>query len=251
MKDIKIPSSKGNIEATVHPAKSKKLAILCPGFLDSKDYTGLRELAKRLNEEDYSVVRFNPIGVWGSGGTIKDYNTTEYLKNIRTVLEYMLEENDYKYILIGGHSRGGQMSLLYASQDSRINLALGIMPSTGPYTGERRENWENNGYIGTRDLPFEREKTIEYDVPFSHLLDHNKYNIMEDIKKIKIPILIIAGEADEIIPIEKIKGLYNNANQPKTFIPIPNIGHDYRLNDEEVATVNQKIIEKLKETPDF
>ncbi len=245
MKNIKIPSDKGNLDTTIHEAETDKLAILCPGFLDSKDYTGLRELACRLNECGYAVVRFDPIGVWGSAGDIADYNITQYLKDIKVALEYMLEKNNYTEILLGGHSRGGQMSLLYAARDSRITSVLAIMPSAGPTKGIKRAKWEKIDYVGKRDLPFDREKIIEFKVPFKHVIDRDQYDVLSDIKKIKVPIIIIAGEIDEIVPAAEVKELFDNANQPKTFISLPNIGHDYRLNDNEVTLVNQKILEKL------
>ncbi len=246
MKDIKIPSTKGNLDATIHEAETNKLAIICPGFLDSKDYTGLLELAKRLNERGYLVVRFDPTGVWESDGDISDYTITQYLKDIENVLKYMLQQKDYKHILLGGHSRGGQMSILYAARDPRISSVIGIMPSAGPIKGKKREDWKKTGYFGKRDLPFDREKIIEFNVPFNHVLDRDQYDAFGDIKKIKVPIILVAGELDELVPPEEVKKLYANANQPKKFIPIPKIGHDYRFNDDEVELVNKKILEKLK-----
>ncbi len=70
-----IKGTKGDLSVAIHnpETKTKKLAILCPGFLDSKDYAGLTELANRLTEHGYTSVRFDPTGVWESGGNITDY----------------------------------------------------------------------------------------------------------------------------------------------------------------------------------
>src|SRR5882762_8268011 len=144
MQDIKIPNQNGQkIAAVVHsPEKqSDKLAILCPGFLDSKDYWGLVELAKRLAERGYTVVRFDPAGTWDSEGDISEYTNTQYLEDVRCVLEYMLKTTDFKHILLGGHSRGGQISVLYAARDPRISSVLCIMGSSGSVTGSRRDEW--------------------------------------------------------------------------------------------------------------
>src|SRR3989344_8435825 len=117
MEKLKIPNPKGqNIAAVIHQPETAmgKLAILCPGFLDTKDYAHLVELAKSLANEGYTVVRFDPIGTWESGGDISDYTTSEYLEDIKTVIEYMLHEGNYKHILLGGHSRGAMVSIIYA-----------------------------------------------------------------------------------------------------------------------------------------
>jgi pimeloyl-ACP methyl ester carboxylesterase len=244
----KIPSTKGNLATAIHYSKNKtdKLAILCPGYLDSKDYKGLVGLAETLEEQGYTVVRFDPTGIWESEGDISDYTTSQYLEDIKNVLDHMLSQADYRQILLGGHSRGGQISILYAARDSRISIVLGIMPSSGPIQGPHREEWERAGVsISQRDLPNDKDKTREFRVPFNHVLDRDQYDAVCDVKKIKVPIIFIAGEWDNLVPSDKVKKIFDSANEPKKFLIIPKIGHDYRYNDSEVKTVNKKILELL------
>lgn len=245
---VKIPSTKGNLAAAIHYPKEEtgKLAILCPGYLDSKDYKHLVGLAEVLREQRYTVVRFEPTGTWESEGDISDYTTSQYLKDIKNVLEYMLGKASYKYILLGGHSRGGQVSILYAARDSRISIVLGIMPSSGPIKGQRREEWEKAGIsISQRDLPDDRNKNKEFRVPFHHVLDRDQYDAVGDARKIKAPMILIAGELDDLVPPDDVKEILDNANEPKKFLIIQNIGHDYRHDDSEVKIVNEKILEQL------
>src|SRR3989338_5134444 len=125
MEKVTIKNSLGkNISAIVTSPETKtdRLAILCPGYLDSKDYAHLVELAKTLVTKGYTTVRFDPTGTWESEGDISDYTTTQYLVDIKSVLEYMLREHNFKHVLLGGHSRGGQVAILYAARDARISL---------------------------------------------------------------------------------------------------------------------------------
>ncbi|MHB8870875.1 MAG: alpha/beta hydrolase [Candidatus Doudnabacteria bacterium] len=248
MQQIKIPSGKNKLSAVINDPNEKtdKLAILCPGFLDSKDYNGLLLLARDLANLGYTVVRFNPTGTWDSEGSIEKYTTTQYLKDIQNVLEYMLKESEYKHILLGGHSRGGQISLLYAARDSRISEIIAIMPSS-PYTftKEIRENWGKDGVrLVKRDIP-EGNGTKDFHVPFSHALDRDQYNVIEDIKKLHIPIIFIAGELDHLVKPEHVKNIFEIANNPKKFILLKNIGHDYRHNISQVEEVNKQILKEL------
>jgi len=243
-----IPSSKGNLAVAIQCPKklTNRLAILCPGYLDSKDYKHLVGLSEELSQKGYTVVRFEPTGTWESEGEISDYTTTQYLEDIKNVLEYMLKENTYTYILLGGHSRGGQVSLLYAARDSRISFVLGIMPSSGPMVGRRREEWKETGVsVSQRDLPDNRQEKKEFHVPFSHVEDRDKYDVVGDVKNIHVPVVFIAGELDDLVLPEDVKEIFNNANEPKKFITIVGIGHDYRHNDDEVKMVDEKIIENL------
>ena len=246
---IKISSTKANLAVAIHYPKTKtdKLAILCPGYLDSKDYKHLVSLAEALSKQGYAVARFDPTGTWESKGDISDYTNSQYLEDIKSVLEYMLHQASYKRILLGGHSRGGQVSILYAARDLRISVVLGIMPSSGPITGKRREEWERAGArIDQRNLPNDKDKKMEFHVPFQHVLDRDQYDVIGDVKKIKAPIILIAGELDKAVPVSDVKEIFDNANEPKKFLIIQNIGHDYRHNDKEIEIVNEKILELLK-----
>ena len=244
----RIPTKQGEIAAVINHAKgsSNKLAILCSGFLDSKDYKHLEGLAKVLSERGYDVVRFDTIGIWESDGDISEYMMTQYLKDIESVIDFMTSQKSYEKILLGGHSRGGQHSLLYAAKSPKINLVLAIMPSSGPITGKRREEWEHSGLsVSQRDLPDHPNQKKEFRVPFTNVLDRDQYDAIGDMKKIQVPVILVAGGIDDIVPAEGVEKLFENANEPKKFILIPGIGHDYRFNPEEVVLVNERISEQL------
>src|SRR3989344_857048 len=82
---VKIKNSKGqNISAVIHrpDIKTKKLAILCPGFLDTKNYDHLILLSEELLKKGFTVVRFDPTGTWESEGDISEYLTSQYLNDV-------------------------------------------------------------------------------------------------------------------------------------------------------------------------
>jgi dienelactone hydrolase len=247
----KIPSSKGNLAAVIYYSKKKtgKLAILCSGYLDSKDYSHLTGLAETLSKEGYTVVRFDSTGVWESDGNISDYTTTQYLEDIKNVLEYMLQQANYEHILIGGHSRGGQVAILYAARDPRISLVLAVMPSSKLTTkiGKRYKDWQKTGISTSyRDLPDNREQKRVFHVPYSHAVDKDKYDVVKDVKKVKVPIIFIAGELDDQCPQELVKEIFNSANEPKKLALISGIGHNYRFNDDEIKLVNKNILKLIR-----
>lgn len=247
----KIPSSKGNLAAIIHYSEKKtgKLAILCSGYLDSKDYRHLTGLAEALNKEGYTVVRFDSTCVWESDGNISDYTTTQYLEDIKNVLEHMLHQASYKHILIGGHSRGGQVAILYAARDPRISLVLAVMPSSKLTTkmGQCYKDWQKTGISTSyRDLPDNKKQKRVFHVPYSHAVDKDKYDVVEDVKKVKVPIIFIAGELDDQCPPEHVRKIFDSANEPKKFVLISGIGHDYRFSDDEIKLVNKNILKLIR-----
>jgi pimeloyl-ACP methyl ester carboxylesterase len=240
-----IQGSKGGIAVAVHePAqKTQKLAVLCPGFLDSKDYAGLVALAEALCKKGYTAVRLDPTGTWESEGDIEEYTNTQYLDDIKHVLDHMLTEHEYTEVLLGGHSRGGQMSLLYAARDSRVTKVLGIMPSSGrTLVGARRDEWEAQGVsVSKRDLPENPEETCEFRVPFSHVLDREQYAVSEDIQNVTAEVYLVAGEFDTLVLPKDVRWLYDLAPEPKHFLEIQGVGHDYRKDMGEVAIATDAI----------
>lgn len=244
----KIPSLKGNVASVIHfpQIETDKLAILCPGYLDTKDYTHLVTLANALCAQGIVVARFDPIGTWQSEGDISEYTITQYLEDIRYVLAYMLQQHTFRTIMVGGHSRGGQVALLYAARDPRIGIVLGIMPSSGPITGTRREQWERSQVqISYRDLPNKKNQTKEFRVPFDHVIDRDQYNVVYDAQNIKASVVLVAGALDQTVPSDRVKQIFDSVRGAKKFLVLENIGHDYRLNDSEITIVNEKIIEHL------
>lgn len=246
---IKIKSIKGFLSAIIHRPQhdSKKLAILCPGYLDTKDYSHLVSLSDDLCKNGFVSVRFDPTGTWESDGEIKDYTISQYLLDIESVLNHMGSQEEFKSVLLGGHSRGGQASILYAAKDPRITHVLGIMPSHYPIRPEKMEKWKNIGIkTSYLDVPGDHcSKT--FDVPFSYVTDRDQYDTIEAVRKIKAPILLIAGANDKIATPKEVYELYSNAGNIKNFIELPGMDHNYRLNDEDIRRINETILTH----PDF
>lgn len=254
MEKIFIQNRKGQkIAAVIHhpPTRTDKLAILCPGYLDTKDYEHLVELADVLSKKGYTAVRFDPTGTWESEGDIADYTTTQYLTDVRSVLEYMLKRSTFNHVLLAGHSRGGKISLLYAAKDPQISVVIGIMASSGHLTEEEkasdseRINWEKEGFkVSRRDIPGSTEKR-EYKVPYSQRLDNDRYDAVIEAPNIQGRSILLAGELDDTVMPDVVKEIFDHAHEPKKYILLKGIGHDYRFNPKEIEAVNNEILKAL------
>jgi pimeloyl-ACP methyl ester carboxylesterase len=250
MEFIKISNSKGKSLAVVAHRPSGQtgnIAILCPGYLDTKDYPHLVHLAELLCSRRYVAVRFDPTGTWESEGDISEYLTSQYLDDIESVLEYFLQDANYTNILLVGHSRGGQVSMLYSARDTRISQVVGIMPSHGTYEGPSREEWQRLGFKDSeRDDPKNNNQRY-FRVPFQHVLDRDQFDEFNNVKEIQIPITFIAGELDDVIPSEYVKELYDAANEPKTLVLAEGVDHDYRLNIKDIEMINNLVLGVIRE----
>jgi fermentation-respiration switch protein FrsA (DUF1100 family) len=53
-----------------------------------------------------------------------------------------------------------------------------------------------------------------------------KFNLIERLPKIAVPILVIHGDRDSIIPLELGKAVFEAAPQPKEFYLVPGADHN-------------------------
>lgn len=53
-----------------------------------------------------------------------------------------------------------------------------------------------------------------------------KYDSLSKIHRLKIPLLMIHGQQDELIPIAQGRALFEAAPEPKIWVPIPGAGHN-------------------------
>jgi pimeloyl-ACP methyl ester carboxylesterase len=244
-----ILGTKGRIAAVVQgpEIQTGQLAILCPGYLDSKEYPHLVGLAETLVGMGYTTVRFDPAGTWESDGEITDYTTTQYLKDVHSVIDHFMKDGRYQELLLGGHSRGGGISILAAARDPRISRVLGVMPSTlGTITGPRYEEWKEKGFsISRRRIPGRKNEEREYRVPYAHVEDRARYDVVEEVKKVQVPLFLLAGETDDLVLPEYVKEIYDRANEPKFFVTIPGIGHDYQRSEKEVEIIDAEVKKML------
>ena len=65
-------------------------------------------------------------------------------------------------------------------------------------------------------------------LPWSHMLERLKHDLMPNASKITMPILFIVGEKDESCPPDQQKILYDLVPEPKELHIISNAPHTFR-----------------------
>lgn len=247
---IKIKTENAVMAAVIHyPRKiSEKLAILLPGYLDSKDYPHLVALAEDFQKVGYTAVRFDYRGTWESSGRLSDHTVFRQLQDVREVFDFMLKRHDYTWIVLGGHSRGGLIAMLYASQNPKISAVFGLMP---PYALVRTVNqhkikqWKQNGFhISLRDIPGKTGQK-EFKMPYATMAEAERYSALEAVGRLQVPLLLVAGERDKVVCASDVKKIYKNARHFKKLVIIKNVDHDYRLKWGDIKIINKEVLKWL------
>ncbi len=231
--------SKGDLD-------SKKLALVIPGKLDTKDYAHMRSHVDFLANLGYFALSFDPPGTWESPGDISLYTMSNYIKAVHEVIEYY--ENKPTFVM--GHSMGGKIAIIAESQNKYIFSYSAIMPPLGKSRLTEKEiaDWKEKGFkVSLRALPpGDGPKTKELIMPYTFLEDQLQYELTDKIRSSNKPKLFILGKRDILIAPEKIKEAFTSFYSPKELYELDS-GHDYRRYPEKINEVNAVINKFLSE----
>lgn len=226
--------AKGNPQA-------KKLALVLPGKLDTKDYAHMHSHVDFLSAKGFFAISFDPPGTWESPGDLKNYTTTNYLNAVHEIIAHY----GNKPTFVMGHSRGASLSILAGLTNKFVNAYVPIFSSftrNGFKDKSAVQQWKQQGYLlEKRDLPPGGDpKTKEFKLPYHFFEDQQQYNVVEGLASSKKPKLFFLGKHDVLATPEVVNDLYAIASQPKELYELDS-DHDYRFHENLIEEVNQVV----------
>ncbi|KAD2028397.1 hypothetical protein E3N88_41993 [Mikania micrantha] len=117
----------------LHETGSKEIVILCHGFRDSKDHNMMVGLAFALEKHGISAFRFDFSGNGESEGEFQFGNYRKEVDDLQAVIQYFTAENRVISAILG-HSKGGNVVILYASLHHDIHTVVNM---SGRYKMDR------------------------------------------------------------------------------------------------------------------
>jgi fermentation-respiration switch protein FrsA (DUF1100 family) len=138
---------------------------------------------------------------------------------LRTLLER--RDVDPRRIVLFGQSLGGALALHYAAHGPRRNVLRAVIADSAfsDYRVIVREKL--SGFLLT--WPFQWLPAVTVD---------NGYSPLAAIASVSpVPLLLIHGEGDTIVPPHHSERLYEAATQPKELWRLPNVGHIQSVRD--------------------
>ncbi|MCD6092475.1 MAG: alpha/beta fold hydrolase [Candidatus Aenigmarchaeota archaeon] len=191
----------------LHIPKYKKEIgiIICHGFTGSKDKNFIPELARNLERNNFLVLRFDFSGNGESEGKFEERTYSKYVEDLKSAIDWFREQ--IKKICVIGHSMGGSIALIeyskYKNYDKIILLAPGIKIIKKSFTKVDFEKLEKQGYIDFIDSWGEKRRLTK-----QYFEDRESYNQIELGKNLDIPALIIVGDNDESVSVDKCRELF-------------------------------------------
>jgi fermentation-respiration switch protein FrsA (DUF1100 family) len=154
-----------------------------------------------LVSRGFGVLYLSYRGYGGSSGAISEQG---FITDALTGYDWLLKQGvEAKKIALIGESLGSGVAVQLAAQKE-----VGAVALEAPYTS-------------TADIAAE----IYWWLPV-RLLMKDQFRSIDHIGKVKAPVLVTHGKADEVIPLRYGEALFAAANEPKEMVEVPGYGHD-------------------------
>lgn len=192
----------------------------------------LKMIAEALAEEDISSVRYDKRGVAQSSNLIKSEEELvfeDYIDDVIDWVEKLKEDERFSNIIIIGHSEGALIGAVAASQtDIQGYVSLAGMGSSA-YDTLVRQLKDQPGKIAERSQPILDElkkgnlvKNIDKDLETlfrpsvqPYMISWFKYDPVDEISKIEVPILIVQGTNDLQVTVGDAENLHQGSPESK------------------------------------
>ena len=260
-------SQKGEIDVYLAPGKEVKLVLFYHGFKGFKDWGAWHLMVDQFTTRGLSIALMN--GTHNGIGA----NPTEFteldlfsrnsisaeqkdIKEAFFTLEEFLKTSNLilkeKHLI--GHSKGGANAILFAKHNAGIKSVsswAGVADWESLFNYAEKEQWKKNGVLHVsnartgQDMPLSHEIWVDYNQNEEH------WNIIKAASELPIPLLLVHGTEDEVIPMAQAKQIYDLCLHA-LLIPIENANHTFGSSHpwtEEVLPTH--LDEVLESTIDF
>ncbi|XP_041005020.1 uncharacterized protein LOC121250139 [Juglans microcarpa x Juglans regia] len=203
-KKVIIPNKYGEkLVGILHETESPDIVILCHGFRSTKEDDTMVNLAAALENGGFSAFRFDFAGNGESEGSFQFGNYWRETDDLRSVIQHFSEANRTIRAIIG-HSKGGNIVLLYASKyhdistvvnvSGRYDLTEGIVERLGKDVMQRIKE---AGFIDVKN----KTGSVNFRVTEESLLERLSTDMHEACLHIskECRVLTVHGTEDQII----------------------------------------------------
>jgi uncharacterized protein len=222
------------------------LVIVCHGFTGSKEGRGQAvAMGEQLSLLGYSTLLFDFAGSGESDGENHDRTLSGQVEDLAAVVEWVRQEG-FGPIILCGRSFGGSTALSFAAGDQQIDAVCTWAAVA------RLEELFLTLIGGDAAGPADELVTIENEEGQLTL----KRRFFQDLSKHHLTacaaavspgsLLIVHGSADQSVPPEDAKILYQAAGEPKKLVIIEGADHRFSSHTEAVW---QTFFSWLKELP--
>lgn len=221
----------------------KPVVIFCHGYKGFKDWGAWDLMATKFADNNFFFIKFN---FSHNGGTVENpidfpdidafgkNNFSIELNDLENVINWISDNEEYKNevdtgdITLIGHSRGGGIVTIKASENTRVSKVIswcGVSDYKVRFgSKEAREKWKKDGVIYIQNSRTKQQLPHFYQFYENFIENETRLDIKRACERMKIPHLIISGGNDTtVVPQE---GQNMHLWNPKSkFVTIKRMNH--------------------------
>lgn len=228
------------LDYSFHPSASgaRGIVVLGHGVTGNKDRPFIVELAEGLAKAGIAALRFSFSGNGASGGRFIDSTITKEVADLGCVLDALREH----HICYAGHSMGGAVGVIRASQDDRIRRLVSLAGMVHTRAFAEREF----GAV----TPDDGSMWDDPNCPLSQAYMDDMAAIDSVVHlgpTIKVPWLLLHGTEDDVVPIQDARDIFAKASGPKKLLEIKGANHVFA--GEFTLIMVEKVVSWIQGTP--
>ncbi|WP_457616644.1 alpha/beta hydrolase family protein [Lutibacter sp.] len=207
--------------------QQKPVVIFCHGYKGFKDWGAWNNMAETFAENNVFFVKFN---FSHNGGTLENpidfpdleafgkNNFTIELDDLEDVIQWLLQEKtfsdeiDKNNITLIGHSRGGGIVTIKASENNKIANVIswnGVSDYASRFPkGEELEQWKKKNVFYVLNSRTNQKMPHLYQFYENFKTNEDRLTIQRAVESLKIPHLIVAGTGDSVVTVAEAENMH-------------------------------------------
>lgn len=233
---------------------AKGLVFVMHGLGGLKEQDHIATFTDAFKEKKYTAVRFDATNSFGeSDGDYQDATATNYFEDLEDVIKWAKTQNWHQepFVLVG-HSLGAISTAIFS--EKYPEKVKGLAPISLVVSGklwkevhdeEQMKKWKKDG-IWNKGESFSKPGAMKI-LKWEFAEDIMKYDLLNDVKKLTMPVLLIVGEKDARTPVKHQQIFYDALNCKKELHVMAGAGHVFIEKNQldEIKKIFSNWIEKL------
>ncbi len=223
-KNIILKSSREFLADAIFPDSDEKLPLIIfiHGYKGYKDWGAWELMGEKFARASFYFVKFN---FSHNGTTIHDpksfadleafgqNNYSKELYDLEIVINHFKNQKEInsENITLLGHSRGGGISIIKASENNLVSklITLASVSTLDRFPkDEAFENWKNDGVYFVENARTKQKMPHYFQFFEDYEINKERFNIENACENLTIPSLFIHGSNDESVNLEHSENLH-------------------------------------------
>jgi pimeloyl-ACP methyl ester carboxylesterase len=193
-------------------------------MMSSKEGTKQKAFAHVFEARGFSALRFDFSFCGESEGKFEEITFAQEVDDLWSAVRWVQEKGAGPIGLLGS-SMGGAVAILHARGDSSIEALVTLAAVGTPARiadrmddlQRKTQEWKDQGYV----LGAEGEPGKDF------FEDARSQDVVGAAGGLSVPLLVLHGGADEVVPVEDAYAIHVNAGGPKELKVLPGVDHRF------------------------